>query len=192
MPSMVIGFTPKMRSSSAARSKAGWFPCLRDLRARPGFSSLALGRDGADAGGGRGATGGQCGYVAPQLLVAFLHLLLVKIIGVHRLLQLEQNIFFPVPLQTLHDLLFAGLTAWIAQLGQNLCIPLSLQHGADDRLPTHPANIAQGIMQLHIHLDHGLLHPLDAASGIADVLAAQAPQGAHRVDFRRRQKTGTQ
>jgi hypothetical protein len=57
---------------------------------------------------------------------------------------------------------------------------------------TDPANIAQGNVQLHIHLDQGLLHLLDAPSGVAHVLDAQPPQGAHRVDFRWGQKTGTQ
>jgi len=155
---------------------------------RPCFPSLALGRDGAGAGTGTW----QCGHVAPQLLVALLHLPLIKIVGVHRLLQFEQNILFPVPLQTLHDLLFAGLTAAVAQLGQDSRVPLSLEQGADDRLPTHPANIAQDIVQLHIHLDQGLLHLLDAPSGIANVLDVQPPQGAHRVDFWWRQKTRTQ
>jgi hypothetical protein len=59
-------------------------------------------------------------------------------------------------------------------------------------LPTHSAQIAQGNVQLYIHLDQGLLHLLDAASGIAYVLAAQSPEGAHRLDFRRGQETGTQ
>src|ERR1019366_2520950 len=52
MPSMVVVFTPKMRSSSACRSKAGWFPM--GLRGLPDRDLLLLPGAVEDAAGGAG------------------------------------------------------------------------------------------------------------------------------------------
>jgi len=52
---------------------------------------------------------------------------------------------------------------------------LAAQQGANNGLSGHPAEIADGDVQLHVHLDQCLLHMLDAAPGVLDVLIPQPP-----------------
>ena len=55
----------------------------------------------------------QCDHVLFQLAVALGYLLVVEIVGIDGLLQLEQDVLFPVPLQAVDDLFFRGLNAEI-------------------------------------------------------------------------------
>jgi len=59
----------------------------------------------------------------------------------------------------------------------------SLQYRADNRLASLPADIADHVGQLHVHLRERLLHTLNAPRRIADMLFALPPVGPHHQDL---------
>jgi hypothetical protein len=90
MPSIRWALTPRMRSSSAARSKAGWLPLglLERRRLATVRGGRLRGRRGRRGRRG-GFPGGKGGHVLFELSVAFGHLLAVEIVGRSGLLQFE-------------------------------------------------------------------------------------------------------
>jgi hypothetical protein len=119
-------------------------------------------------------------------------LLAIEIVGLHRLPQFKQDVFLPIPAQALHQFGFAGFNPPVAQGRQTRRIALPVQDGAYDRLPGNPAEVADGIVQLDVHLGQRLLHLLHRAPRLLDLLIPQAPHGAHAADFFPRQKATAQ
>src|SRR6516225_691507 len=96
-----------------------------------------------------------------QALIAFGHLLLAKFVAILLLLEHKQQVFLPVPLQAAGDLFFARLDPYIAQRRQGLWVTLASQNGLDDGLSRRPAQVADHVGQLHVHLRQHFLHALD-------------------------------
>ena len=135
-----------MRSSSAARSKAGWLPL--GLLERGRFAPVRGGRlRGGRRGRGDRFPGRKGGHVLFELSLAFGHLLAVEIVGLNGLLQFESHVFFPVALQAVDDLFFTGLNARVAQGRQCSRIALATHNGANHSLSAYPAEIADGIVK---------------------------------------------
>jgi transposase len=113
----------------------------------------------------------QIPYIGPiraaqlllQLLITLGNAFLVGVVGVHFLFHQEQQLRSPVALQALSNLLRAGLYAPIPEFRQFLGITFPAHYGAHNQLPSQPAQVADHIGQLHIHLRQGFLHPLNAA-----------------------------
>src|SRR5215831_2422536 len=112
-----------------------------------------------------------------QLPIALGDLLLAKLISRQLLLlQHKQLIVLPIALQRLRDLLFAGLHPNIPIRRQLACIAFPIQNRLNNGLPRHPADVADHIGQLDIHLGqrffasaeygapHSALDPVAAAS----------------------------
>src|SRR3954453_11164737 len=84
-----------------------------------------------------------------------------------------------VPFEALGNPLFAGLTARIAMLGEDLRITLAGQNGTDDGHTGQSSDIRDDMMEEQVHLLQGLLHMLDVGGGPTDqhgALAQVAPQ----------------
>src|SRR5215831_199461 len=96
-----------------------------------------------------------------QALIAFGDLLLAKFVAILFLSEHKQQVFLPVPLQAARDLFCPRLDPYITQRCQGLWVTLASQNGLDDGLPRHPAQIADHVGQLHVHLRQHLLHTLD-------------------------------
>src|SRR5439155_723131 len=94
-----------------------------------------------------------------QLPIALGHLLLAELIAILLLLQYKQQIWLPVALQIVRDLLLARLHPRIPKLSQLMRIAFACENGLDDGLPGNSADIAQHVRQLHIHLRQRLLYP---------------------------------
>ena len=60
-----------------------------------------------------------------------------------------------------------------------MAISFSAQNRRNDRLTRGPADIANGIGQLHVHLRQRLLHMLNAARGVPDMLLPLPPKRTH-------------
>src|SRR5262249_44660146 len=142
-PSMVVMFTPIVRCGSAAKSKTGWFFLQLMLALLLRFSGPRIRT--APFADVRQAARRQDGQISWQLDIARGDLLLVEIVRVHNLLQFEQDVLAPIPLQTVCDLLLAGRDPSIAQLSQLTRIPLPLQNRPNDRLARYPAHIANRV-----------------------------------------------
>src|ERR1700740_255003 len=142
MPSTWVRSVPVMRNNSARKANPGLFPFF--LTSRPFRVSW--------------------GRLAPwlrsvplleillELAIALCDLLLAKLITFLLLLQHEQQVFLPVALQIPRDLFLACLHPRIPQRSQLMRITFARQNGLEDGLSSHPANIAQYIAQLDIHL----------------------------------------
>jgi hypothetical protein len=76
------------------------------------------------------------------------------------------------------------LNAAVTQTSQSVRIALPRQNRADNGLSGDPAEITDGNVQLHVHLDQGLLHVLDLPPRLFDILIAQPPHRTHLVDLR--------
>ena len=118
-----------------------------------------------------------------KLFVACGHLLLAKLVTLLLLFQYEQQILLPVALQIPCDLVLARLYARIPQLSQLTRIAFASQNGRDDGLSGDPADIAQHVRQLDIHLRQGLLHALDVPPCRLHQIVALTPVRAHRADL---------
>ena len=67
----------------------------------------------------------------------------------------------PVAHQRFANRLFTGFDARVAQFGQHHRIPLSGDDGIYNRQPGHARQIADHVMDLHIHLRQRFVHVLD-------------------------------
>ncbi len=88
----------------------------------------------------------------------------------------------PVALQRFPDRLFIGLDAWIAQLGQHGRIALARHDGVQYRQSRQAGDVADDMLELHVHLRERLLHVLHMLAGHHDQVVAmphQRPYGAH-------------
>ncbi len=102
-----------------------------------------------------------------------------EMVTVNGLLQFEQHIGPPVPLQTPRHLFPACLDPVVRQIRQFVRVPLALENGGDDRLPADSADIADHVGQLNVHFGQRLLHVLHLSSGLLDVPVPQSPDRAH-------------
>ena len=75
--------------------------------------------------------------------IALSHLLLAKLVTILFLLQHKQQIFLPMALQTLRNLILACLHPMITKRSKLMWIAFACQDGFDDSLPRHSAYIAQ-------------------------------------------------
>ena len=76
----------------------------------------------------------------------------------------------------------------MAQGGEGLRIPFAGEDRADDALAGPPAEIADDIRELDVHLRQRLLHPLEAGAKGAYVVAALTPVRSRDADLGRRVK----
>jgi hypothetical protein len=170
MPSISVRSVSVMRNSSSRKLNCG----LPFFFLRPPFRVSS----------GRVAPSGPILWsrdVLCQLLIAFRDLFLAKLVSRLFLLQDEQLILLPVALQSLRDLFLAGLHSLA---GLHPAIPirrqfpgiaLPIQNRLQDGLPGHPADVADHVGQLDIHLRQRLLHALNVATGTPHQILALPP-----------------
>src|SRR6516162_1513715 len=121
-----------------------------------------------------------------QALIAFGHLLLAKFVAILLLLEHKQQVFLPVPLQAAGDLFFARLDPYIAQRRQGLWVTLASQNGLDDGLSRRPAQVADHVGQLHVHLRQHFLHTLDVPPRALHQVVALPPVSPQLANLLRR------
>ena len=80
--------------------------------------------------------------------------------------QLEDVFLPPVAPQRLCDGRLVGLDSGVAQLRQLHWIPLATHNGLDDFHAGLARDVADDVLQLHVHLGQGLLHVLDVVGGV--------------------------
>ena len=101
-----------------------------------------------------------------NLQVALGDLGLVGPVKLQGLGQLEDMLLPPVPLQRLGDGLLVGLGPGISQPGQPAGIPFPLDDGFDDVHARLAGDVADHVLELHVHLGQRLLHVLDVLGGM--------------------------
>jgi hypothetical protein len=111
---------------------------------------------------------------------------LTEFVALLFLLQDKEQILLPVPLQTARDFLFTGPHSPIPQRRQFPPLPLSCQNRLHNRLPRYPAQIADHIRQLQVHLRQRLVHPLNVPRCSSDQIVPLPPVRPHHADFLRR------
>src|SRR5262249_11742590 len=122
-----------------------------------------------------------------QLLIALRYLFLAKLVSRLFLPQHKQLILLPIALR-LRDLLLAGLNPAIPIRRQFPGIPFSIQNRFQDGLTGHPADVADHVGQLDIHLRQRLLHPLNMANCTAHQILALPPVRPQGANLLRRAK----
>ena len=100
----------------------------------------------------------QLGFNLP---VALGNLILIHPVQLQGLGQLEDMFLPPVPLQRLGDGRLVRLDPIIAQLRQLTRIPLAAHDGLDDVHAGLAGDVADDVLELHVHLGQRLLHMLD-------------------------------
>lgn len=88
--------------------------------------------------------------------------------------------------ERLLDLRLAGIAATVAVTGQPRGVRLSGRDLAQDGHPRNSGDVADHVMQLHVHQRQRLLHPLGVHRRILDELVPVANQGAKSRDLRLR------
>ena len=71
----------------------------------------------------------------------------------------------------------------VSVLGQLVCIPLTSDDVVDDRQAGLAGDVADDVLQLHVHLAEGLLHVLNMVGGIADQHGALPQETPKTPDF---------
>ena len=74
------------------------------------------------------------------------------------------------------------LDARIAELRQHRAVPFASHHRAHDPLAGHAHDVAQHVVELHVHLRQRFLHVLHAAAAVAGRTRALAYVGAQLAD----------
>ena len=174
MPSMRVRSTPVIRCSSLLRSNCGSI-----------LGWLAFFVLGFSFGGCIERVSCETGEMLLQLLIALGDPSLVSVVHFHFLLQHEQQFGTPVALQAFGDLLLAGLNPRIAEFSQFLRIALTSHNRPHDRLSGQPAQIADHVCQLHVHLRQCLLHPLNASRRSLHVFPSLPPVGSKHPNLGR-------
>lgn len=133
-------------------------------------------------GGGR-PMGAGLAIGAFDFGIAFCDLLTVEVEHRQRLLQDEEMLCPPGTGERLRDFFDALFAVWVAIGSQSLGIALPSNDGANDRLPGDAGDIAEGLRELHVHLQQGLLHVQDVRGAMLDELGAMPQQGAEGNEF---------
>src|SRR5215469_12573695 len=120
------------------------------------------------------------------MLIALRYLLLAKLVSRLFLPQQKQLILLPVALQSLRDLLLAGLNPAIPICLQFPEIAFSIQNRFQDGLPCHPTDVADHIDQLDIHLRQRLLHALNMTTTTAHQILTLPPVSSPAANRLRR------
>ena len=81
-----------------------------------------------------------------------------------------------------HDVFEGRLAMGVAVLGEDVRIPLAGDEGAEDLEAGLADNVAHDAREQEVHLDQGLLHPLDIGPGRLDKHVAVAHEGAQGED----------
>ena len=110
-----------------------------------------------------------------ELLIAFDNPLLVRLVQHDFLLKHEQEVGLPRAFEALGDHLPAGVNARMAEGCERVRIPLAGEDRADDPHAGPPAEIADDVRELDVHLGQCLLHSLDAGADGAHVVAPLTP-----------------
>ena len=100
----------------------------------------------------------QLGFNLP---VALGNLILIEPVQLQGLGQLEDVLFPPVALQRLGDGRLVGLDPGVAQLRQSSRVPLATHDCLHDVHAGLAGDIADDVVELHVHLGQGFLHMLD-------------------------------
>ena len=124
--------------------------------------------------------------------LAGLDLALQHVVARQRLLQSEQVLVTPVALKTGRDSRRTGLAAAVTVAGQHLAVPLAGHDRAHDRLAGLAHDVAQHVVQLHVHLQERLLNVLHRPAAVADELRALARIRTHRTQEVRRPERAAQ
>jgi hypothetical protein len=127
-----------------------------------------------------------------QLKVAIADLLLMDSIELYLLPEYEQQFLAPVSFQAFGDIPGGRFDLGSRQRCQRLEIAFSLQDGPDDLHAAHPADVAQHVAELHVHLCQYLLHALNRAARLRHQIASLSPQGTRDSDLVGRLEAVTQ
>ena len=99
------------------------------------------------------------------------------------LLEAKQMLGAPIALQGALDGGVVSLDAAVAKFGQGGAITLAGDDGAQDGLSGVAHDVADDVVQLHVHLGEDLLHALDMATLVGQQHVAVAPEGAQSADL---------
>ncbi len=92
--------------------------------------------------------------------------------------QIEQVLVPPIPGEIPSDLLDGFATARVPLGCQAHWIAVTSDDGANDGQAGGPGQIADGVMDLDVHLVEGLLHPLDATGAFLDQIGHLSLDGS--------------
>ncbi len=98
----------------------------------------------------------------------------------------------PVAAQTLLDRLHARLDPRVPVPGEHLRVALPGQNGPHDGQAGRAAQVAEHVMQLHVHLVEGVVHLPDLVGRLRHQGLAKTGQAAHRANRLGRAKTRPQ
>src|SRR4029434_6126535 len=118
-----------------------------------------------------------------QLQIAIDDLLLIEAVQFYLLLQNEQQLLAPVSLQTFRNILRSSFHLGPSISGQLPGIPLPLQDGSEDLYPANPAQVAQHVAKLNIHLGQHFLHALNRAASAGYQTTPLPPQSTRDPDL---------
>ena len=117
---------------------------------------------------------------------------LVMLVHLPRLLQREKVLTTPIALQRFANRFFAGFDMRVPQLRQLLRIALPTHDGIHDGQSGQPSDVADHLMDLHIHLRQRFLHVLDMLAGHLHQIAVVPHQRPHRAYLSVRSKCRAQ
>ena len=153
-----------------------------DIEARVVVAGRDAAARGGQRGGGRGDGGGELRELGLDGLVAHRELALAAVKEFEVLLEGKDEFGAVVPGEGGDDLGFGGVAAVVAVAGQDRRVPLAGDDGAEDAQPGHTRDVTDDAGEQKIHLDEGLLHPLDLRGGQLDQGGAVPQIGPQRDD----------
>ena len=118
-----------------------------------------------------------------DLRVARRDLRLVKAISFQGLAQGKEMVLLPVAFEALPHFLFLLLEHLrCAQRGEHGGVALPGEDGLDDPQSAHPVELAQDVVEAHIHQIQGALHVQEVRGGHREVILAQPVEAAQLAD----------
>lgn len=158
--------------------------------ARFGFDWLALRH-----GWGFALEGSE---LATDLFLTGQQLELIEVVELQGRLQRKEVLWPVVAFQSLGHRLRAALHPLMLELGQLHRVTLAGHDGPEDRHATRAGNVAQDVVELHVHLLERLLHPVDLGvriahqAGAVPQVAAQDADGIGRTEAAAQEPKGVQ
>ena len=127
-----------------------------------------------------------------DLFVAFRDEGLVRLPERVGLLQREEVFHPPVAPQTFRDDIAAGFDAMILERGERLRIAFAFEDGLQDGLAGDTGQVADDVLELHVHLRERLVQVAHATAGPAHQRITMPQQRTHGADLSGRPEAATQ